>query len=646
MKLSSKKTEWRRRGVLSGLHAIGSKILTSNPPDRCRTRLSRDDEPQAKPAAHWLLTAPLLVLVLGFFYLWVQNLELPDIRNSRAHAQEPEITLLDYEGRSFARLGGGRGRDLRLSEMSSWLPAAVVAIEDHRFYQHPGIDFIGTIRALAQNLVAGRVVQGGSTISQQLAKLTYVGAERSYTRKLKEAGYALAIESRLSKQQILEAYLNKVYLGGGAYGVDAASRRYFAKSASELTLAEAAMLAGLIKAPSRYAPTRALDAAQARAGLVLARMADEGMINESEAKAAIAEPAVLVADIDEGDLGYFRDWVGAESRLFAGPAQPRLSVQTTLDRHLQRHAEQAVSDLMDRHGETFGADQVAMIAMTPNGRVKAMVGGRDYQKSQFNRAVQAERQPGSAFKLFLYLAALDEQIYPDNGISARPIEVEGWRPRNADDAYPYRINIAHAFSHSVNTAAVRLAEHIGRDKIVQKARQLGITTALPPHPSLALGSAEVTLLELTAAYATIANGGKLVWPEGINTVTGADHVALYRRQLIDEPVLRGEVVDNMTSMLRETLTIGTGWRAQLPGFVAGKTGTSSDHRDAWFIGFNESLVVGVWVGNDDGKPMQMVSGGGLPAMIFKTFMTRSGKTPDLVPTPVGGDVVAAQTTGN
>jgi penicillin-binding protein 1A len=345
---------------------------------------------------------------------------------------------------------------------------------------------------------------------------------------------------------------------------------------------------------------------------------------------------------DDGELGYFVDWVGHESRLFASSRQQRLTVQTTLDRTLQRHAERTAADLMARHGARVGATQVAMVAMTPDGRVKAMVGGRSYEESQFNRAVQARRQPGSAFKLFLYLAALDEDIYPDNGISARPIEVDGWRPRNADDAYPRRVSIAHAFSHSVNTAAVRLAEHIGRDKIIQKARQLGITTDLHDHASLALGSAEVTLLELTAAYAAVANGGRMVWPEGIDTVTSADHAALYRRQILDERVLSPTAVHGMTEMLQETLIIGTGWRAQLPGFVAGKTGTSSRYRDAWFIGFTEDLVMGVWVGNDDGRSMQEVSGGGLPAMMFKDFMVRSGEAPDLapLPDPIPDDMIA------
>ncbi len=599
--------------------------MTSNPKDRVKTRFSRDDKVRKPLAAHWMTTAPLITLVVGLGYLWLQAFDLPDQQEISKGLGQPELTLLDYRGEVFAELGGGKSQDKRLDQMSSWLPAAAVAIEDHRFYWHPGIDPIGLSRAILQNLIAGRVVQGGSTITQQLAKLSYVGAERSLARKLREAGYALALEARMSKQAILEAYLNKVYLGGGSYGVEAAARRYFDKPASALGLAEAAMLAGLIKAPSRYAPTRDLTTAQERAAIVLDRMADLDLITASQAAEAEANPATLaIAGGDDSGLGYFKDWMLAESRLYAGTHQGRLTVQTTLDRAMQQQAEATVADLLEQRGQSIGARQAALIAMTPDGRIRAMVGGRDYEASQFNRAVQAKRQPGSAFKLFLYLAALEERIGPDQSISAAQIEVAGWRPRNADDAYPRRISIAHAFSHSVNTAAVRLAEQIGRDKLVQKARQLGITAPLHDHPSLALGSAEVTLLELTAAYAAVANGGKLVLPEGINSIGKADYASLYRRQPLDVQVLNPAAVDAMTSMLQETLKVGTGWRAQLPGFVAGKTGTSSNYRDAWFIGFTSDLVVGVWVGNDNGEPMRMVSGGGLPAMIFQSFMNRSG----------------------
>lgn len=618
----------------------------SRGPARMHARYAIDDRPPRRPAAHWLVTAPMAVLFFGLGYLWLQSLDFEAAKDLRAGAERSTITLLDDHGLVMARIGDGRGDYVRLDEMSPWLPAATIAIEDHRFHQHLGIDPIGVFRAAVKNVLALGVVEGGSTITQQLAKLAFVGPERSFSRKIKEAVYAITLERRLSKEQILEAYLNKVYLGGGAYGVDAAARRYFGKTAGSLNLAESAMLAGLIKAPSRFAPTRKLKRAQARADVVLRRMVEQGVIDTARAEAAAASPATLVSDRKAGSGdGYFIDWVAAESRLYASALQPRLTVQTTFDRSLQRHAEAAADIVFERHAAKTGATQHALIAMTPDGRIKAMLGGRRYDESQFNRSVQAERQPGSAFKLFLYLAALEQAIEPDNRISAQSIDVDGWRPRNADDAYPRRISIAHAFSHSVNTAAVRLAEHIGRDKIAQKARQLGITSKLHGHPSLALGSAEVTLLELTAAYATVANGGLMVWPEGINSIAGAGHAGLYRRSVIDESVLTRKTVESMTAMLEDTLIGGTGWRAQLPGFVAGKTGTSSNYRDAWFVGFTHDLVVGIWVGNDDGAPMQQVSGGGLPAMIFKEFMTRSGNAPATpVPTdPPNQDAIAILT---
>ncbi|MGI9485273.1 MAG: transglycosylase domain-containing protein [Geminicoccaceae bacterium] len=597
-------------------------------------RYAIDDHPPRRPAAHWLLTAPIAILLLGLGYLWLQSLDFATAKSLHAGAVRPTITLLDHQGLVMARIGDGQGDYVGLDDMSPWLPAATIAVEDHRFHQHFGIDPIGILRALVKNVMAFGVVEGGSTITQQLAKLAFVGPERSFSRKIREAVYAVSLEQRLSKKQILEAYLNKVYLGGGAYGVDAAARRYFGKTAGSLNLAESAMLAGLIKAPSRFAPTRKLKRAQARAKVVLERMVDQGVIDEAKAEAAVTTPATLASDAKAGSGdGYFIDWVAAESRLYASALQPRLTVQTTFDRGLQRHAEAAADGVFQHHAGKVGATQHALIAMTPDGRIKAMLGGRHYDQSQFNRAVHAERQPGSAFKLFLYLAALEEAIEPDNRISALPIDVDGWRPRNADDAYPKRVSIGHAFSHSVNTAAVRLAEHIGRDKITQKARQLGITSKLHGHASLALGSAEVTLLELTAAYATVANSGVMVWPEGINSITGAGHAGLYRRSVIDEQVLTPDAVENMTAMLEDTLIEGTGWRAQLPGFVAGKTGTSSDYRDAWFIGFTRDLVVGIWVGNDDGTPMQQVSGGGLPAMIFRDFINRSKSIPAMKPDP-------------
>ncbi len=569
----------------------------------------------------WRLSGPLALVLVVVALGWYTSLDLGDLKRPRPEAGNAQITLLDQAGVAFASFGDRYGDYLELRQMSPWLPKAVVAIEDRRFYRHPGIDPIGLARALVQNVRAGHVVQGGSTISQQLAKLAFLSPERSLARKAKEALYTLWIEARFSKHEILEAYLNRVYLGSGAYGVDAAARRYFAKPASELSLAEAAMLAGVIKAPSYFAPTRDLALARKRAAVVVNSMVEQGLASREQATAALARPATLAAPRIQADSGYFADWVAAESRLYADPGQPRLEVRTTFDPKLQQAAEAAVASVFARTGAKVG--QAALVAMTPDGRLRAMLGGRGYAQSQFNRATQAERQPGSAFKLFVYLAALEAGLRPEDQISAAPVAVDGWRPRNDDDAYPQAITLTDAFAHSVNTAAVRLGEKVGHKAVIKMAGRLGITSNLRDDPSLALGSSEVRLLELTGAYASIANAGRLVWPEAILTIEGEGGQVLYRRRPVDEPVLEPSVVREMRAMLETTLLRGTGRQASLRRFVAGKTGTSSDNRDAWFIGFTDDLVAGVWVGNDDGRPMPGISGGGLPALIFRDFILRA-----------------------
>ncbi len=549
---------------------------------------------------------------------WYTSLDLGDLRRPRPDGGNAQITMLDRAGVVFASFGDRYGDYLRLDQMSPWLPKAVVAIEDRRFYRHPGIDPIGIVRALVQDLKAGHIVEGGSTISQQLAKLAFLSPERSLVRKAKEVLYAFWIEARFSKNEILEAYLNRVYLGSGAYGVDAAARRYFGKPAGGLSLAEAAMLAGVIRAPSYFAPTRDLELAQKRAAVVLDAMVEEGLASHAQAAAALAHPATIAAPRIQADSGYFADWVAAESRLYADPGQPRLEVKTTFDPKLQQAAEAAVASVLAHTGAK--GLQAALVAMTPDGEVRAMLGGRSYADSQFNRATQAERQPGSAFKLFVYLAALESGLRPEDQISAAPIAVDGWRPRNDDGAYPPAITLTDAFAESVNTAAVRLCEQVGHKAVTKMAGRLGITSSLRDQPSLALGSSEVRLLELTGAYASIANGGRLVWPEAILSIQGTNDAMLYQRRVVDEPVLEPSVVREMRAMLEVTLLRGTGRQASLRRFVAGKTGTSSDNRDAWFIGFTDDLVAGVWVGNDDGRPMPGVSGGTLPAQIFRDFI--------------------------
>ncbi len=610
--------------------AKAKSIARPRPANRSRARRRSTPSPWPR-RLRWLLAGPLGLVLVIVLLGWYTSLDLDDLRRPRPEAGNAQITLLDRAGVAFANFGERYGDYLSLEQMSPWLPKAVVAIEDRRFYRHPGIDPIGIARALVQDLKAGHVVQGGSTISQQLAKLAFLDPERSLGRKIKEALYAFWIEARFSKRQILEAYLNRVYLGGGAYGVDAAARRYFGRPAGELSLAQAALLAGVIKAPSYFAPTRDLALARERAAVVLNSMVEAGLATPAEAAAAKAQPATLAAPKLRAGSGYLAEWVATESRLYADAGQPRLKVRTTLDQKMQQAAEAAVQSAFAQTGNPAG--QAALVAMTPDGRVRAMLGGRDYADSQFNRATQAERQPGSAFKLFVYLAALEAGLRPEDKISAAPVAVDGWRPRNDDDAYPPSITLADAFAHSVNTAAVRLTEKVGHKAVIKMAERLGITSTLRDAPSLALGSSEVRLLELTGAYASIANDGRLVWPEAIETIEGTGDQVLYQRRPVDEPVLEPAVVRAMRAMLEVAVLRGTGHEARLHRFVAGKTGTSSDNRDAWFIGFTDDLVAGVWVGNDDGRPMPGVGGGGLPARIFRDFILRAEGDEAFLPPP-------------
>lgn len=581
----------------------------------------------------WLLTGPIGLALLIVAIAWFVSLDVDDLRRP-VQGDQPSITLLDREGVRFASFGHRQGDWLTLDEMSKWVPEAVIAIEDRRFWQHPGLDPVGIFRALVRNLEAGRVVEGGSTISQQLAKLVFLTPERTLTRKIKEALYTVWLEARLDKREILEAYLNRIYLGGGVYGIDAAAERYFDKPASALSLAESAMLAGLIKAPSRFAPTRDLALAQARAAVVIDALLENEAITGHEAKIAKDNPAILAEPHTRADTGYFADWVAAESQLYAGPADLQLEVRTTLDRDLQRAAEDAVASAAEGLGATSGAGQAALIAMSHDGRVRAMLGGRSYAATQYNRATQAERQPGSAFKLFVYLAALEQGLQPIDVVSGAPVVVDGWQPGNFNGRYPESLTLADSFAYSVNTAAVRVSEQVGRQNVIEVAERLGITSELRAEPSLALGTSEVSLLELTAAYGTIANQGRLVWPVGIERVEAADGRLLYQQRPVDEPVLEPAIVRAMTAMLAVTMSRGTGRNGALRRFAAGKTGTSANHRDAWFVGFTEEIVVGVWVGNDDGSPMDRVTGGGLPASIFRAFILSAyGDTPFLPPPP-------------
>ncbi|WP_420560414.1 transglycosylase domain-containing protein [Tepidicaulis sp.] len=547
--------------------------------------------------------------------------ELWDVDNS------PGVTLVSEDGAVLANRGGFAGAAVPLADLPPHLVHAVLAIEDERFYSHLGIDPRGILRAAWVNFKTGSFTQGGSTITQQLAKNVFLEPDRTLGRKVQEVLLALWLEARFTKDEILTLYLNRVYFGGGAYGVEAAARRYFNKSARDVTLAEGAMLAGLLKAPSRYAPTRDLSLAQERAATVLANMVREKFISQEEGQHAFDHPATLNGYKGSGSVNYAVDWVLGVLPSFAGRPTSDTRVITTIDPYLQRKAEAVLEEALARDGEKLGVRQAAIVAMTPDGAVKAMVGGRSYRESQFNRAVQAKRQPGSAFKPIVYLAAIEGGLSPQSVRVDAPISVDGWSPENYGRKFEGMMPVHRALARSVNTVAVQISEEVGRDQVIRTARRLGLSSPMQPHPSLALGTFETNLLELTAAYASFANGGYGVIPHGIERVETGTGVLLYERRG-DGPgrVISRRALGAMNFMLKEVMESGTGRKAALDGRPAGgKTGTSQDSRDAWFIGYTADIVVGVWVGNDDSTPMNRVTGGTLPAVMWHDFMVRTQK---------------------
>ena len=532
------------------------------------------------------------------------------------------------DGKAFARKGPVRAPDARREDYPAALVSAVTSIEDRRFFHHWGIDPFAIVRAARSNLSAGEIVQGGSTITQQLVKVLLHDDERTFTRKLREAVVALWLERQLSKDEILTRYLNSVYLGGGAVGMPTAARMLFGKKVADLALPEAAMLAGLIKAPSQLAPAKNPDGARARAAVVLDAMIDAGAIDKAAAEGAKLHPATLKPDAAPSATGsWFGDWVFQQATDITGSFTGPTRVRTTLDPRLQAVAEAAVRAGLAGPGKPAGVSQAALVAMRPDGAVVAMVGGADYGQSVFNRAFQARRQPGSAFKLFVYLAALRHGFTPNDTVDDTPLDVNGWAPQNFDGRFHGRVTLADVFAHSLNVASARLAMAVGIDQVIAAAHDLGIATPLGNNPSIALGTSEVSLLDLTAAYAAVSAGSMPVRAWGITGFGAEEQGGLFPAGAPAEP--RRPLApyrEPLINLLQQVVSRGTGRAAQLDGFAAGKTGTSQNHRDAWFIGFNDQLVVGVWVGNDDDTPMDAVTGGSLPALIWKDFLTKAGSS--------------------
>ncbi len=575
------------------------------------------------------------VIAVGGLAAWY-SLDLPDVEKLSAATRRPSITLLDEQGEVIATYGDLYGRPVQAGELPPALIKALLATEDRRFFSHFGLDVIGLARALWVNLRTGRIVQGGSTLTQQLAKNLFLTPERTLKRKAQESLLALWLEHKFTKQEILTIYLNRVYLGAGTYGVEAAAAKYFGKSARDLTLYESALIAGLLKAPSRFAPTRDPELSRHRTRQVLANMVNAGVLSPEEMKVAERNPANLRAyQAPPGSTRYFVDWVLPQISSYIGRADDDLMVVTTLDRRLQEIAEAKLVAMVEGAGEQFDAAQAALVALQADGAVGAMVGGRDYGDSQFNRATQAYRQPGSAFKLFVYLAGLESGLAPDDVIPDAPVTVDNWSPKNYGGTYAGPVSLREALSRSINTVAVRVSEKAGRDRVREAARRLGLTATLPRGPSLALGTMGVTLIELTAAYATLANNGFGVWAYGIKEIRNRRGDVLYRRSGSGPGrVIAPGNVARLQDMLSAVISEGTGKVARMRRPVAGKTGTSQNFRDAWFIGYSADLVAGVWFGNDDNAPMRRVTGGGLPARLWRAFMVDAHK--GLPPRPLPG----------
>ena len=567
---------------------------------------------------------------LGYFAL-----TLPDTNQLTVAERRPSVTILAADGGIIATFGDLFGQPLTLKEMSPYLPKAVIATEDRRFYSHFGVDPIGLIRAAFTDLRTGHVVQGGSTITQQLAKNVFLTPERNLSRKIRETLLALWLERRFTKDQILEIYLNRVYLGAGAYGVDAAAHRYFGKSATRLNLFESAVIAGLLKAPTRFNPARDRDKAAARAAQVLDNMVDAGYITAADATAAEKQgPASTALAVNRPGSRYFADWIADQVRDFAGTSDRDLTVATTLDPRLQAAAETAIGDTLERDGLKFAVSQGALVAISTDGAVRAMVGGRDYGESQFNRATQAQRQPGSSFKPFVYLAGLEAGLRPDDHFTDAPIRIGNWQPRNYLNRYQGDMTMAEGLAQSINTIAVQVAQRAGIPQVVAVANRLGITSPLTADASIALGTDEVNLLELVSAYAPFANGGTGIMAYGISEIRDNGGKVLYRRSGSGPgQVVTPQNVALMNEMLEGVVQHGTGKSARLPRPMAGKTGTTQDYKDAWFIGYTANLVAGVWLGNDDNTPMNRVTGGTLPAAAWHGFMLAATNKLPVQPLP-------------
>ncbi len=564
--------------------------------------------------------------------------QMPSASSWSIPERPPNMKIVSVEGTVIANRGATGGEALPLEEMSPFIPQAVMAIEDRRFYSHFGIDPLGLARAIVTNVVSGRAVQGGSTLTQQLAKNLFLSPERTVERKVQEVLLAFWLEQKYTKDQILAMYLNRVYFGSNAYGVEAAARRYFNKSARDVNLGEAALLAGLLKAPSRLSPARDPEAAEARAQVVLQAMLEEGYITADEVKTAMSQSPTKAKRYWSGAGQYVADMVRDDVTALIGQVTEDIVVETTIDMTLEKKAEAALTESLAAEGAKVNASQAALVSIDGTGAIRALVGGRDYAESQFNRAVKAKRQPGSAFKPFVYAAAMEIGLRPGSTRNDAPIRIGSWTPQNYDEKYRGPVTLSHALAESLNTIAAQLVMEVGPDQVIKLAHRMGIDSDLQNNASIALGTSEVSLLELTAAYAPFMNGGYKATPHIVQRILKSDGTVIYENNYLEPPrVLSDQVVSEMNQMLMGVINDGTGKKARLKGWeAAGKTGTTQSFRDALFVGYTSNLTTGVWFGNDNGDSMEKVTGGGLPARAWHDFMSAAHQ--GLAPAPLpGGD---------
>ena len=571
----------------------------------------------------WMLILGLWALMFfGGVILWYAK-DLPDITQSASFERRASIIVKASDGSIISRYGESKGQNVHIDDLPDHLIHAVLATEDRRFYSHPGIDVLGIARAMTINAMKGRFVQGGSTITQQLAKNLFLTHDRKITRKIKEALLALWLEHELSKDEILSAYMNRVYLGSGTYGFDAAAQLYFDKPATDVNLRESAILAGLLKAPSRYSPHNNLERAKERSDVVMTAMKAAGYLDDSDMTPENMTVSLPHKKSKSGkSVRYFTDWVIDGMDDLIGSPDMDLVIETTLDAKLQERAHNSLVSAIDNADEMQFVSQGAVLSLRPDGAILVMVGGYDYGQSQFNRATQAKRSPGSAFKPFIYLTALEQGWDRNDKILDDPITEGEYRPKNFAEKYYGEVDLETALAKSMNTAAVRLMQEVGIASVLKTARRLGILSKLERDYSLALGSSGISMLEMGTSYAVLANGGYRIFPYAITRITNGEGRELYVRKppTTYQSIVEYNDVREIASMMETVVKEGSGRRARLPFAVAGKTGTSQDSRDAWFIGFSGRVISAVWLGNDDNSPMRDITGGSLPAQIWRDVM--------------------------